>query len=29
MARNETADIDVGEVAGAPSAEPHEWSTSP
>jgi hypothetical protein len=29
MARNETAGVGVGELAGAPSAEPHEWSPSP
>jgi hypothetical protein len=29
MPRNETAGIGVGVLAGAPSAEPHEWSISP
>jgi hypothetical protein len=29
MASNEPAGAGVGELAGALSAEPHEWSTSP
>ena len=29
MARNVTAAVGVEELAGAASAEPHEWSTSP
>jgi hypothetical protein len=29
MARNETAGVGVGELAGASSAEPHEWSNAP